>query len=183
MHTNPRTRPTLQRQPLARICARRITAMMSIIANLGIVLQISTFLHTQTFVLGRQANFSKPLILGTIVVSIFSVVIALFKDVPDIEGDKKFGIRSLAASLGPKKVLWICICLLEMVYIFAIVFGATSSRPWSKLINISSHSALGLILWKQSGSIDLKDKFSLQSFYMLIWKLLYAEYMLLPLVR
>ncbi|PKU83836.1 Naringenin 8-dimethylallyltransferase 1, chloroplastic [Dendrobium catenatum] len=106
MHTNPRTRPTLQRQPLARICARRITAMMSIIANLGIVLQISTFLHTQ--------------------------------DVPDIEGDKKFGIRSLAASLGPKK--------------------------------ISSHSALGLILWKQSGSIDLKDKFSLQSFYMLIWK-------------
>ncbi|XP_020703294.2 probable homogentisate phytyltransferase 1, chloroplastic [Dendrobium catenatum] len=136
-----------------------------------------------TFVLGRQMNFSRPLILGTIVVSIFCIVVALFKDVPDIEGDKKFGIRSLASNLGPKKVFWICVCLLEMAYIFTIVFGATSSRPWSKLITILSHSGLALMLWKQSESIDLKDKFSLQSFYMLIWKLFYAEFMLLPLVR
>ncbi|PKU83837.1 putative homogentisate phytyltransferase 1, chloroplastic [Dendrobium catenatum] len=169
--------------PFLRWKKREITAMLSIIANRGIVLQLSTFLHMQTFVLGRQTNFSKPLILGAIVVSIFSAVVALFKDVPDIEGDKKFGIRSLATSLGPKKVFWICVCLLEMAYIFAMVFGATSSRPWSKLITILSHSVLALMLWKQSESIDLKDKFSLQSFYMLIWKLLYVEYMLLPFVR
>ncbi|KAL0911223.1 hypothetical protein M5K25_019346 [Dendrobium thyrsiflorum] len=137
----------------------------------------------QTFVLGRQADFSRPLILGTIVVSIFCVVVALFKDVPDIEGDKKFGIRSLAASLGQKKVFWICVCLLEMVYIFAIVFGATSSRPWSKLITILGHSVLALFLWKQTMSVDLQNKFSVESFYVLIWQLLFAEYMLLPLVR
>ncbi|KAI0497741.1 hypothetical protein KFK09_020975 [Dendrobium nobile] len=169
--------------PFLRWKKHEIGAALSIIIGRGVVLQISTFLHMQTFVFGRQINFSRPLILGTIVVSIFCTVVALFKDVPDIEGDKKFGIRSLAAILGPKKVFWICVCLLEMAYIFAIVFGATSSRPWSKLITILSHSVLALMLWKQSESINLKDKFSLQSFYMLIWKLLYAEYMLLPLVR
>ncbi|KAI0497742.1 hypothetical protein KFK09_020976 [Dendrobium nobile] len=173
----------IDKLPFLRWKKHEITAMLSIIANRGIVLQLSTFFHTQTFVLGRKTNFSKPLILGAIVVSIFSAVVALFKDVPDIEGDKKFGIRSLAVSLGPKQVFWICVCLLEMTYIFAIVFGATSSRPWSKRITILSHFVLALMLWKQSESVNLKDKFSLQSFYLLIWKLLYAEYILLPLVR
>ncbi|KAI0497738.1 hypothetical protein KFK09_020972 [Dendrobium nobile] len=169
--------------PFLRWKKREITAALSIIAGRGIAIQISTFLHMQTFVLGRQTDFSRPLILGTIVVSIFCVVIALLKDVPDIEGDKKFGIRSLAASLGPKKVFRICICLLEMVYIIAIVFGATSSRPWSKLITILGHSVLALFLWKQTMFVDLHNKFSVESFHILIWQLLSAEYMLLPLVR
>jgi len=113
----------------------------------------------------------------------FSVVIALFKDIPDIEGDRIFGIRSFSVRLGQKKVFWICVGLLEMAYSVAILMGATSTSLWSKTATIAGHSILAAILWSRARSVDLTSKAAITSFYMFIWKLFYAEYLLIPLVR
>nr|CAB3468624.1 unnamed protein product [Digitaria exilis] len=113
----------------------------------------------------------------------FSVVIALFKDIPDIEGDRIFGIRSFSVRLGQKKVFWICVGLLEMAYSVAILMGATSTSLWSKTTTIAGHSVLAAILWSCARSVDLTSEVAITSFYMFIWKLFYAEYLLIPLVR
>ncbi|XP_065001077.1 probable homogentisate phytyltransferase 1, chloroplastic isoform X1 [Musa acuminata AAA Group] len=160
-----------------------VIAALCILAVRAVVVQLAFFLHMQTFVFGRSANLSRPLIFATAFMSFFSVVIALFKDIPDIEGDRIFGIRSFSVRLGQRRVFWICVYLLEMAYSVAVAIGATSSCLWSKFITILGHAILASILWNRARTLDLMNKAAITSFYMFIWKLFYAEYLLIPLVR
>ncbi|XP_008659042.1 homogentisate phytyltransferase VTE2-1 isoform X1 [Zea mays] len=160
-----------------------VVAALCILAVRAVIVQLAFFLHIQTFVFRRPAVFSRPLLFATGFMTFFSVVIALFKDIPDIEGDRIFGIRSFSVRLGQKKVFWICVGLLEMAYSVAILMGATSSCLWSKTATIAGHSILAAILWSCARSVDLTSKAAITSFYMFIWKLFYAEYLLIPLVR
>ncbi|KAM0871103.1 hypothetical protein ACQ4PT_039602 [Festuca glaucescens] len=163
-----------------------VVAALCILAVRAVIVQLAFFLHIQaslTFVFRRPAVFSKPLIFATAFMTFFSVVIALFKDIPDIEGDRIFGIQSFSVRLGQNKVFWICVGLLEMAYGVAILMGATSSSLWSKSVTVAGHAILASILWSCARSVDMTSRAAITSFYMFIWKLFYAEYLLIPLVR
>ncbi|PKI31678.1 hypothetical protein CRG98_047932 [Punica granatum] len=157
--------------PLLRWKRSAVVAAMCILAVRAVIVQIAFFLHMQV------------LIFATAFMSFFSVVIALFKDIPDIDGDRIFGIRSFTVRLGQKRVFWICILLLQMAYAVSILVGSMSSYLWSKVITVSGHAVLASILWARAKSIDFRSKAAITSFYMFIWKLFYAEYLLIPLVR
>ncbi|KAK9099840.1 hypothetical protein Scep_023270 [Stephania cephalantha] len=169
--------------PLLRWKRFAFVAAMCILAVRAVIVQLAFFLHIQTYVFGRPAIFTRPLVFATAFMSFFSVVIALFKDIPDIEGDKIFGIRSFSVRLGQKRVFWICVYLLQMAYAFALFVGAASPFLWSKLITAVGHVILASTLWYHAKSVDLNSKAAITSFYMFIWKLFYAEYLLIPLVR
>ncbi|PIN08604.1 homogentisate phytyltransferase [Handroanthus impetiginosus] len=169
--------------PLLRWKRFAVVAAMCIFAVRAVIVQIAFYLHVQMHVYGRPAVLTKPVIFATAFMSFFSVVIALFKDIPDIVGDKIYGIRSFTVRLGQERVFWICISLLEMAYAVALLVGAMSSCTWSKWTTVIGHTLLGLLLWDRAKSIDFKSKASITSFYMFIWKLFYAEYLLIPLVR
>ncbi|XP_052880100.1 homogentisate phytyltransferase 1, chloroplastic isoform X4 [Gossypium arboreum] len=169
--------------PLLRWKRFALVAAMCILAVRAVIVQLAFYLHIQTHVFSRPAVISKPLIFATAFMSFFSVVIALFKDIPDIEGDKIFGIKSYTVRLGQEKVFWTCISLLEMAYGISILVGATSPYTWSKVITVLGHSVLASILWIRAKSVDLKSKAAITSCYMFIWKLFYAEYFLIPLIR
>ncbi|XP_010688452.2 homogentisate phytyltransferase 1, chloroplastic isoform X1 [Beta vulgaris subsp. vulgaris] len=169
--------------PMLRWKRFAVVAAMCILAVRAVIVQIAFFLHMQMHVFGRPAVFSRPLIFATAFMSFFSVVIALFKDIPDMEGDKIYGIKSFTVRLGQKRVFWICIVLLQMAYTVAILVGASSSFLWSKLVTVAGHSILAALLWRSAKSTDLSKKAAITSFYMFIWKLFYAEYLLIPLVR
>ncbi|KAJ8543052.1 hypothetical protein K7X08_005575 [Anisodus acutangulus] len=169
--------------PLLRWKRFAVVAALCIFAVRAVIVQIAFYLHIQTFVYRRPAVLSRPLIFATAFMSFFSVVIALFKDIPDIVGDKIFGIQSFTVRLGQERVFWICIALLEMAYLVAIVVGATSSNIWSKSFTVLGHAALAVLLWTRAKSVDFSRKAAITSFYMFIWKLFYAEYLLIPLVR
>ncbi|XP_071717220.1 homogentisate phytyltransferase 1, chloroplastic-like [Rutidosis leptorrhynchoides] len=169
--------------PMLRWKRFALVAAMCILAVRAIIVQIAFYLHIQTFVYGRLTVFPKPVIFATGFMSFFSVVIALFKDIPDIVGDKIFGIQSFTVRMGQKRVFWICILLLEIAYGVAILVGASSTFLWSRYITVLGHAILGLILWGRAKSTDLESKSAITSFYMFIWQLFYAEYLLIPLVR
>nr|AEZ53107.1 aromatic prenyltransferase [Epimedium acuminatum] len=169
--------------PLLRWKRFALVAAMCILAVRAVIVQLAFFLHIQTFVYRRPAILTRPLIFATAFMSFFSVVIALFKDIPDIEGDAIFGIRSFTVRLGQKRVFWICVYLLEMAYGVAVLVGAASPSPLSKLVTVLGHVVLASILWLNAKSVDLTNKTAITSFYMFIWKLFYAEYLLIPLVR
>nr|BAK52290.1 isoliquiritigenin dimethylallyltransferase [Sophora flavescens] len=169
--------------PLLRWKKYPILAATSILTNVAVAVPLGYFLHMQTHVFKRPATFPRPLNFCIAILSLFFVVIALFKDIPDIEGDKKFGVQSLAVRLGQKRVFWICISLLEMAYGVTILVGATSPFLWSKISTGLGHAVLASIVWNRAKSVDLKNKDSYKSFYMFIWKLICAEYCLIPLFR
>ncbi|KAH7659989.1 homogentisate phytyltransferase / homogentisate geranylgeranyltransferase protein, partial [Dioscorea alata] len=149
----------------------------------AILVQIAFFLHMQRYVLGKPAVLTKSVLFATAFMCFFSVVIALFKDIPDIDGDKDFGIQSFTVRLGQERVFWLCIKLLLTAYLAAMFVGASSSNMYKKFVTVIGHGLLASVLWFNACSLDLKKKSSITSFYMLIWKLFYAEYFLIPFVQ
>lgn len=63
----------------------------------------------QSFVYRRAVTLTKPLLFATTFMCFFLVVIALFKDIPDVDEDRVFGIQSFSVRLGQERVFWICI--------------------------------------------------------------------------
>lgn len=54
---------------------------------------------------------------------------------------------------------------------------------WSKVITIGMHAALAANLLWRARQVDLQDRASITSCYMLVWKLFYSEYLLIPFFR
>ncbi|XP_025615140.1 naringenin 8-dimethylallyltransferase 2, chloroplastic isoform X2 [Arachis hypogaea] len=168
--------------PLLRWKKSTILSVMANIFSMLISFNFGPFFHMKT-VLNKAAIFPRSLVFATAVMGIFYGIITLAKDIPDIEGDKKAGLQTLPVRLGPKKVFWFCVCLLEMAYGVAIMIGASSPFLWSKIFVVLSHAIMGLFVWYRASLVDLSSTDSLQAFYMVIFKLVYAENILMLFVR
>eukprot|EP00850_Spirogloea_muscicola_P022613 SM000303S11791 [mRNA] locus=s303:117761:132211:- [translate_table: standard] len=169
--------------PFLRWKRHPLLAAGCILAVRALVVQLGFFAHIQETVFGRQQSLSRPLIFATSFMCLFSIVIALFKDIPDVEGDRVFGIRSFSVRLGQRRVFWFCVGTLVVAYLAAVVMGLTSAMTWAKAVTVLSHSALVYALLQRAVKVDLASQSSIYSFYMFIWKLFYAEYLVLPFVR
>ncbi|CAI9282625.1 unnamed protein product [Lactuca saligna] len=168
--------------PLLRWKNNPALAAMSI--SLGrVCINILFYLHVQTCIYGRSLLLSKHIIFLSGISGIFGLVIALLKDIPDVEGDKINGVNSFALKVGKKPVFWFCIWLLEMAYGVAILIGLSSTGFWIGWIMVICHSILGFILWKEANSVDLESDEAIESFYRFIWKLRGVEDLLMPLLR
>ncbi|XP_021769512.1 homogentisate geranylgeranyltransferase, chloroplastic-like [Chenopodium quinoa] len=169
-------------RPLLRWKKQPFLAAACIVIVRAMVVQLAFFTHTQKYVLGRPIMLTRSVIFATTFMCFFATVIALFKDLPDVDGDKHFGIQSFSVTLGKEKVFWLCIKMLLAAYGSAVAVGATSSSLPIKLATVLGHSVLAAILLLRAQSVDLTDNASITSFYMFIWKLFYAEYFLIPLI-
>ncbi|KAK7315343.1 hypothetical protein VNO77_33884 [Canavalia gladiata] len=166
-----------------------ITATISLCLQ-GVCSQVGYFIHMQNHVFKRPIAFPRSQTFAIAFLGLLHIVIAQLKDIPDTEGDRKHGVKNLSILIGSKPVFWICVSLLEIAYGVAIMVGISAPYLWSKIITWPSHGASGvghailaLILWYRAKSVDLKSNASTHSFYMLIWKLVSAEYFLIPFVR
>ncbi|KAK1418379.1 hypothetical protein QVD17_27522 [Tagetes erecta] len=159
------------------------TAAFYMLIARALVVPIGYYMHMQNATSGVSSLLSRPILFAVAMLSAFSVSTIFFKDIPDLEGDRLHGIKSLASQLGEKKMYWICIWILEIAYIAAAFVGASSPIAWSKYVTIISHLAMGALLWIRAKSVDLKNMEQVQSMYMFLWQLFYAEYGLISLVR
>ncbi|CAI9099094.1 OLC1v1035865C1 [Oldenlandia corymbosa var. corymbosa] len=144
---------------------------------------LAAYLHIQTFVFGRPALLSKPIMSALTKACFAAVVVALFKDIPDVAGDKIHGVQSLAVKFGGKKVFWICIFLLQIGYLAGVSAGLTSSNNWCKFITVAGHLFLSLTLWSRAKCVDVGSKEETSSFYMFLLKLFSVESLLIPFMR
>ena len=110
---------------------------------------------------------------------VYGAVIALFKDLPDVVGDRKQNIRTLSVRLGPSVVFNICVSLLSMAYGSAVLLSVVYNSATSTVLGIL-HTAVIFSLLVASKRVDISSSASLYEYYMLIWRAFYAEYFLLP---
>ncbi|KAG5590446.1 hypothetical protein H5410_040960 [Solanum commersonii] len=159
-------------------------AAICIMVVRAIIVQFAFFAHIQKYVLVRPILYTRSLFFAVTFMCIFTAVIALFKDIPDVNGDRNFGIQSFSVSLGQERVFWLCISMLVAAYAAAMVIGATTTTTLSnKVVTVLGHFLLACFLLFKAQSVDMSSQVSITSFYMFIWKLLYAEYLLIPFVR
>jgi homogentisate phytyltransferase / homogentisate geranylgeranyltransferase len=164
----------LKRFPVAAsLC---ISGVRSVVVNLGVYAHFS-------LALGPGGSVSIPAAVWalTIVVLPFSFAIAILKDVPDAEGDRRFRIMTFTVRVGGAKVLRAGLLALALAYVGMAVAGPLlipEAQPW---VLAGGHlAALALLLGWARGA-DPDDPAVFTRFYMRVWKLFFLEYALVAL--
>lgn len=154
-------------------------AALCIFTVRGVVVNLGLFLHFSIKLVGKP--FLPPVVWAlTAFILVFTVAIALFKDVPDTEGDKQYNITTFTLMLGKSAIFSLARSLLSFCYlgmILAAIFWLPGINPL--FIGIT-HFGLFAFLWWRSRSVNLKDKQAIAQFYQFIWKLFFLEYLLFP---
>ena len=157
----------LKRFPVAAsLC---ITGVRSLVVNLGVYWHFAGRIDAPVWAL---CLFVLP----------FSFAIAVLKDVPDIEGDRAYSIRTFTVRLGGQRVFQIGLAALALAYagmIFVAPFAlANDAQP---VVLIVGHLAAFGLLWYWSRQADPRDRTGFTRFYMRVWALFFLEYLLVPI--
>jgi homogentisate phytyltransferase/homogentisate geranylgeranyltransferase len=157
----------LKRFPVAAsLC---ITGVRSIVVNLGVYWHFA-------------GEIDPPVWALCLFVLPFSFAIAVLKDVPDIEGDRAYSIRTFTVRLGGRRVFQIGLAALGLAYagmIFVAPFAlAGSAQP---AVLVGGHVAAAALLLYWSRQADPRDRTGFTRFYMRVWALFFLEYLLVPI--
>ncbi len=170
----------LKRFPFwASLC---ILTVRGIVVNLGLFLHFhSLFPHSPSVI--RHSPFAIPPSVWalTAFVVVFTFAIAIFKDVPDMEGDRQYNISTFTLKLGQQKVFDLARWIITVSYVGMVLAGFARLPGVNSPFLISTHLILLGILWLRSFQVDLRDKLSISRFYQFIWKLFFLEYLLFPI--
>jgi homogentisate solanesyltransferase len=113
----------------------------------------------------------------------FASVIAITKDLPDIEGDKAFGIKTFATKVGVDKIAKGATACLLLNYVHAILTGVLSKAgAYNPIPMIGGHAALASMLIFRFRQLDSSKMPSIKTYYKHIWDLFYLEYVLYTLI-
>lgn len=171
---------TLYSLPPFRLKRFHFWAAFCIFTVRGLIVNLLLFLHFN-FVLSGSRDIPTQIWILTAFMFGISLVIAWFKDMPDMEGDRKFKIMTLSLSLGPKRVFNIGRALLAACYMALILIGIVGIPGVNGTILILSHLLLLFLMWAISLKINPANKASIARYYLFVWFLFFAEYIFFPL--
>ncbi|KAH9760442.1 homogentisate phytyltransferase 1 [Citrus sinensis] len=150
--------------PLLRWKGNSFLAAFCMVSLNGLLTQFPVYVHIQKYVLGRPLEiFTRPLMFATAFISCFCVVIAFIKDLHDVDGDKKFGIKTLSVMLGKERVFRLSVSMLSIAYGAAVVVGASSPFLANKLITVG-YTMLNTSLSHLYAESERRARFSAPAF-------------------
>ena len=132
--------------PPLRLKRFHFWAAFCIIAVRGVIVNLLLFLHFHDTINGAS-DIPAVIWLLTASIFIYSIAIAWFKDVPDMEGDRQYQIRTLTLRLGARNVFRIGNLLLGLLYVFNIVVAVAGQLPLHKWLFAPAHALMLLALW------------------------------------
>jgi homogentisate phytyltransferase / homogentisate geranylgeranyltransferase len=157
-----------------------LLAAICILTVRGCIVNLGLFLHFNRVFTDTDIIPSSIWVL-TLFILVFTVAIAIFKDVPDIEGDRQYQIQTFTLVLGKSNVFNFTRWAITIAYLATIGAGILISPALNTWFLVISHTGLLGLLWWRSQDIDLEQKDSIASFYQFIWKLFFFEYLLFPI--
>lgn len=188
---------TLYSLPPFRLKRFPALAAFCIVAVRGTIINAGFFAHAQSAAFGvpvisvlHTLLTERTCMLTNLFFGVFGVVIALMKDVPDVEGDEIARVRTFSVRLGQKSVFRAMRQLLTSLF---FVFGAgfirgafntpqTARRLCRATLGLSAVVA-GLFVNKAASTVDPYKSDEVYGYYMKLWKLFYLSYLALPFAR
>ena len=155
-------------------------AAFCILTVRGVIVNIGLFLHYGDKLNGREALNPYVWTL-TLFILLFTVAIAIFKDVPDLEGDRQYNINTFTLVIGKPAVFNLSRGVITVCYSGTIAAGLFWLTSLNLSFFITSHLVLLALLWWRSRDVNLEDKSAIADFYQFIWKLFFLEYLLFPI--
>jgi homogentisate solanesyltransferase len=109
-------------------------------------------------------------------------VIAITKDLPDIEGDRQHGIQTFATRLGVRNVAFLGSGLLLANYAGAAALALRCPAAFNVPLMVGAHGALAALLAWRTLQLDAAgySAAGIAGYYRFVWSLFYSEYALLP---
>ncbi|MBA0684288.1 hypothetical protein Goari_025883, partial [Gossypium aridum] len=111
---------TIYSVPPFRMKRFPVAAFLIIATVRGFLLNFGVYYATRA-ALGLPFQWSAPVAFITTFVTLFALVIAITKDLPDVEGDRKFQISTLATKLGVRNIAFLGSGLLLVNYVAAVL--------------------------------------------------------------
>lgn len=156
-------------------------AAFCIFAVRGAIVNLGLYLHYTLSLTGLEAIAPAVWVLTGFVL-VFAIAIAIFKDVPDVEGDQQYGIATFTLSIGQQSIFNLARAIVAVCYLGIIAAGAIAVPGLNSGAAIAIHGGLlGLLAWRSRG-VDLEQKSEIARFYQFIWRLFFLEYLLFPLI-
>jgi homogentisate phytyltransferase / homogentisate geranylgeranyltransferase len=166
--------------PPIRLKRFPLLAAFCILTVRGCVVNLGLFEHFNQ-VFGGQETLPPIVWVLTVFILVFTVAIAIFKDVPDLEGDRQYQIQTFTLILGKATVFNLTCWTIALAYLGTITAGIFALPMVNTWVFVSIHLILlGALYWR-SRDVDLEQKVAIADFYQFIWKLFFLEYLLFPL--
>jgi homogentisate phytyltransferase/homogentisate geranylgeranyltransferase len=146
----------------------------------GVVVNLLLFRHFSR-ALAATADIPPHIWVLTGFVLGLSLVIAWFKDIPDMIGDDRFRIHTLSLRIGARRVFGLGLVLLATCYLSVAVAGLLGLPGVNGTVLAVGHVAALLFIWRASRRVDPADATGMTRFYMTVWALFFLEYLLFPI--
>ncbi|MEO0376338.1 MAG: homogentisate phytyltransferase [Cyanobacteria bacterium P01_A01_bin.17] len=156
-------------------------AALCIFGVRGVIVNLGLFWHFHQLWTGEAGVVPPQVWMLTGFIVVYTFAIAIFKDIPDLEGDRKFRIRTLTVRLGGQTVFNLALGTITACYSGMMIAAAFILPLYPTLLIVLSHLGLLLVLWQSSKNVNLRERQTVRQFYQLIWKLFFIEYLLFPL--
>ncbi len=168
--------PPLRLKRFPALAAASISIVRACVVNLGV------YLHFASSLGGRPGLSDIPdsVVALTLFVLPFSFAIAVLKDVPDAEGDRRFRIGTFTVRLGARAAFQMGMGALVAGYLGMAIAGPLlidDASPW--LLAAGHLACLGVLLGLAAG-VNVNDPARFSRFYMRVWALFFVEYLLVP---
>lgn len=192
---------TLYSLPPFRLKRFHLLAAFCIVAVRGAIINAGFFAHAQAAAYGNAGatvlsclTGDKKCLLSSLFFGIFGIVIALMKDVPDVEGDRTAKINTFSVRVGQQRVFHAARHLLQLLFGAVgagFLRGAVVASAATCGVAVRASRAftgvaaflVALSVRKEAALVDPEDKTQVYSYYMHLWKLFYLSYIILPFAR
>jgi homogentisate phytyltransferase/homogentisate geranylgeranyltransferase len=162
----------LKRFPVA--ASASISVVRALVVNLGVYLHFAG-------AFGGGHEVAPAVWALTLFVLPFSFAIAVLKDVPDAEGDRRYRILTFTVRLGAHRALAMGLAALTAAYAGMAIAGPLLVDGAQPIVLVVTHLAALALLWRWALRLDHTDRDAFTGFYMRVWMLFFCEYLAVPL--
>ena len=169
--------------PPFRLRNNFLLASLLIIIGRGLLLNLTAFFYFNSEINGSLEITNEIYYILNFTL-FFTVVISLFKDIPDITGDRIYQVRTLATIIDKSFVYSLCLTFLLINYIIALYFQFfvldLSHEKFLLIYHIFEIFLLSVsILFRNRVTNSLP---TIKLYYKYIWVLLYIEYLTIAIL-
>mmetsp|Transcript_15126 Transcript_15126/g.28459 ORF Transcript_15126/g.28459 Transcript_15126/m.28459 type:complete len:397 (-) Transcript_15126:1160-2350(-) len=168
--------------PPIRTKRNPIAAGLTIATVRGFLLNFGVYYAVKDAI-GATFSWSPKVSFIARFMTMFATVIAITKDLPDVEGDKAYNIQTFATKVGVDRIAKGATFCLLLNYVHAILTGLLSrAGTFRPLSMVGGHTVLMAMLIYRFQQLDSSQIRSIKTYYKHIWDLFYLEYALYTLI-
>jgi homogentisate phytyltransferase/homogentisate geranylgeranyltransferase len=165
--------PPIRLKRFAIVASLCVSGVRSAIVNLGVAGHFSS-------ALAGGAPIPAAVWALTAFVLPFSLAIAILKDVPDAEGDRRHQIATFTVRYGGRAVMRAGLAVLTVAYLGMAILGPILVDDANGVLLCTTHLAALALLFAAARGVDPSDRAEFTQLYFRVWQLFFLEYVIVP---